>query len=351
VSETADGRRRWPDAEISPTALLAVYDLCTYFETDRGIVKAADGVSFGIEQDQILGLVGETGSGKSVTAASILRLVQPPGRVVSGRILFEGGDLLDRSEADMRRVRGSEIGLVVQNVKAAFNPLLPVGKQLANVYRTHRKQSVRDARRHAVDMLAAVGMPDPQRVATSYPHQLSGGMLQRVLLALVIGTSPRLILADEPTSGLDATLQVEVLDLLTRLVRERRASALLITHDFGVVARYCDKVAVMFAGRVVEYGDVAQFFSQPRHPYSARLLAALGWKSSLEASLGSPGEDVSVADLSVGCPYRARCPLATPMCAAEDPPMREIGRGQWAKCHHSERLTELIEAHDTAARH
>lgn len=322
-------------ARAENNAVLKVENLSTHFVTPRGTVRAVDRVSLGVGRGEVVGLVGETGSGKSVTAASILNLVRPPGTIIDGRIVFEGEDLLKKSEREMGAIRGAKIGLVVQNVRASLNPLIAVGSQMTNVYRVHLPMSKKEARDHCHSMLRSVGFREPEQVARQYPHELSGGMAQRVLLALVLGLSPTLIIADEPTSGLDATVQLEVLDLMSRLIRERHASSLLITHDFGVVARYCDTVAVMFGGRIVERAPTREFLSDPRHPYSVRLLAALGWSGprSLPAPTGSKVDAVPLAaESGAGCNYATRCVLATHGCRSAEPDLRTFPGGREVRC-------------------
>jgi ABC-type dipeptide/oligopeptide/nickel transport system ATPase component len=258
---------------VDPT--LSVEDLCTYFFTSRGVIKAVDGVTFEVAREEIVGLVGETGSGKSVTAASIMGIVRPPGQIVRGRIRFDGREITRMAEQEIRRLRGSQIAMVVQNPRAALNPLIPVGDQILNVYRTHLNISRREAEARMCSILEGVGFSEPRSIARSYVHQLSGGMAQRVIIAIAMGTSPKLVIADEPTTGLDATVQVEVLDLMIRLIRQARAAMLLITHDLGIVAQYCDSVAVMHSGVLVERADIETFFTRPSHAYSSKLLNAL----------------------------------------------------------------------------
>jgi oligopeptide/dipeptide ABC transporter ATP-binding protein len=327
---------REPDGPADDSAeqpLLSVRELSTHFVTDHGVVKAVDRVSLDIAQGEIVGLVGETGSGKSVTGASILNLVREPGQIVSGSVLFEGADLTRMTERDLMRIRGSAIALIVQNVKASLNPLLPIGAQIMNVYRAHLALNKNAARELLMNMLQTVGFDDPRRVARSYPHQLSGGMAQRTLLALALGLSPKLIIADEPTSGLDATVQVEVLNTMSELIRERGTSMLLITHDFGVVSHYCDSVAVMYGGRLVERATVQQFFAHPAHPYSLRLLSALGRTGDAQQILSrQPELNMPTTTTERGCNYAHRCSLTVQACLDDEPPMIKVAETQYARC-------------------
>ena len=267
--------------------LLEVRDLHTHFFARSGVFEAVRGVELSLASGELLGLVGETGSGKSVTARSIIRLVPPPGRIVRGQVLFDGQDLLGRSEEELRRLRGSEIAIVVQNPRAALNPVMRVGEQIMNVVRAHRQAGRRDAEAEAVAMLRAVGIPDPARRFQEYPHRLSGGMAQRILIAMAMINRPRLLIADEPTTGLDVTFQAQVMDLMLDLVRERGSSVLLVTHDLGLVAQYCRRVAVMAEGQIVEQGTVETIFEAPRHAYTRRLLAAALGDPTVAASAGA----------------------------------------------------------------
>lgn len=255
-------------------ALLEVRDLHTHFFTRRGVFEAVRGVTLRLAEGEMLGLVGETGCGKSVTARSIIQLVPPPGRIVRGRVEFDGRDLVQEPAETVRQMRGKEIGIVVQSSRAALNPVLRVGVQMADVIRAHRRLGRREAADDVLAMLHAVRLPDPERWAREYPHRLSGGMAQRVMIGMALINKPRLLIADEPTSGLDVTVQTQVLDLMVDLVRERGSSVLLVTHDLGVVAQYCQRVAVMSAGQIVEEGQVEAVFRAPQHQYTRRLLAA-----------------------------------------------------------------------------
>jgi ABC-type dipeptide/oligopeptide/nickel transport system ATPase component len=267
---------------VSP--LLDVQGLTVTFSTDRTTATAVDRVSFTIDRGETLGLVGESGSGKSVTAFSILRLLQPPARITAGRILFDGRDLLTVPEAEMRTIRGAQISLIFQEPMTALNPVMRVGDQIAEALIVHAAATRAEARRRAVDLLDAVRIPDPARRADDYPHQLSGGMRQRVLIAIALACEPQLVIADEPTTALDVTIQAQVLDLIRELRTQRHLSLLLITHDFGVIAEMADRVAVMHRGRIVEQGAVRQILRAPMHEYTQQLLAAVPGMNRLRRS-------------------------------------------------------------------
>lgn len=315
--------------------LLSVRDLQTHFITrdryDRvQAARALNGVSFDLAEGRILGLVGESGAGKSLTITSILGLLRPPARVVGGTALFEGADLLHMTDRQRQRVLGARIGLVVQSPRTSLDPLATVGAQLIRVQRTHTGRSRRDAASRAEAMLAAVGIPDPARRMRSWPHEMSGGMAQRVVIALALVNEPRLLVADEPTTGLDVTVQAQVLDLLTAAVRVRRIGAVVITHDLGVVAQYCDDVAVMFAGQVMEQGPVRSVFAEPAHPYTRALLEATPERLQLGRKRDD-GAPPDLADLPGGCLYRERCRQAASVC--NHPPPLVAQSNHAARCH------------------
>ena len=318
--------------------MLTVEDLHVDFPTRQGTVHALNGASFNVSRNEILGLVGETGSGKSVTAATIIGLLRPPGHVTAGRIRFEGQSLIGMPDPEMNRLRGGQIALIVQNAKAALNPMIPVGRQIVRVYMTHLKDGSRRAEARMLEMLEAVGFSDPRRVASSFPHQLSGGMAQRVVIAIALGTSPKFVIADEPTTGLDASIQSDVLDLMVKMIADVGASALLITHDLGIVANYCHAVAVMHAGQVVEYARSSDFFRGPLHPYGRGLLNALTDSNPAADSILVMGNVPDLTNLPSGCAYRLRCPLAVQLCSDQDPAMKEIRHEHWSKCHRADEL-------------
>ncbi len=268
-----------PDIATQTAAALKVDDLHTYFFTAAGVIKALNGVSLQLDAGKMLGLVGESGAGKTTLAHSIMCVVPPPGRVVQGETKLFGRDLQQVPESKLRQVRGKEIAMIVPNPRAELNPLLTIGAQLANVARTHLGLDKRQARERAVSMLEQVKIPDPVRRSNAYPHELSGGMAQRVVIAMALICEPYVTISDDATSGLDVTVQAQVLDLTLQLLREQHSAALMITRDLGIVANYCDHVAVLYRGRVLEAADVRSFFAQPRHPYSAQLLSAFSYET------------------------------------------------------------------------
>ncbi|HEV7733009.1 MAG TPA: ABC transporter ATP-binding protein [Candidatus Binatia bacterium] len=304
-------------------ALLEVQDLRMTFPLEGGgEVAAVDRISFTLDRGRVLGLVGESGCGKSMTALCLLRLVPPPGRIAGGRILLDGRDLLALPEREMRRVRGAQVAMIFQEPMTALNPVLTVGSQVAEAVALHQPVSGRQAWERAVALLGEVGIPDAVHRAHDYPHQLSGGMRQRVMIAMAISCEPALLVADEPTTALDVTIQAEILMLLRRL-RERRGMALLlITHDLGVVAEQADDVAIMYAGRIVERAPVVDLFEQPLHPYTQALLRSMPVLGRHTDRLETiPGQVPSLRDLPSGCAFRDRCPQAIDACAAAVPPL------------------------------
>ena len=319
--------------------LLTVDRLTTVFDTTSGPVPAVDDVSFEIRTGETLGLVGESGSGKSVTALSIMRLVQPPGRIAKGRIVFKDRDLLTLDEHRMREVRGAEISLIFQEPMTALNPVFTIGDQVAETLIVHGRASRREARAQAVDLLTAVRIPDAASRVRDYPHQLSGGLRQRVLIAMALACRPALVIADEPTTALDVTIQAQILDLLRDLKQTFNLSLLLITHDLGVVAETADRVAVMYAGRIVESGPVRAIFRAPAHPYTRGLLASIPG--------GAPGQRLRAIDGTVpllgklppGCAFNPRCPDRFEPCTGDRPPDFVVGPEQAAKCYlHAQRV-------------
>ena len=315
--------------------LLSVRDLRTYFYTSAGVARAVDGVSFDIARGETLGLVGESGCGKSVTGFSILRLIQPPGRIEAGsRISLDGEDLLALSEDRIRRIRGNRVSLIFQEPMTALNPVFTVGDQIAEVARIHAGASRRDAWAKAIEMLTLVGIPDPADRAREYPHQLSGGMRQRVLIAMALVMNPALIIADEPTTALDVTIQAQILELLTDLQQRFGASILMITHDLGVIAEVASRVVVMYAGEVVEEAPVRELFASAHHPYTEGLLTAMPRVGRARDRLTViPGTVPPPTAWPAGCRFRDRCPYAWERCASEHPPLYDVGVGHTSRCH------------------
>jgi peptide/nickel transport system ATP-binding protein/oligopeptide transport system ATP-binding protein len=321
-------------------SLLAVENLHVHFLLrDRAdelrIARALNGVSLAVSAREVLGLVGETGAGKSLTALAVMGLLRAPAKRVAGRIAFDGVELTALDQAALNAIRGNRIGMIVQSPKTSLDPVTRIGAQLVRAHLAHRRASRAAARARAEAMLAAVEIPDPARRMLAWPHELSGGMAQRVLMALALINDPDLVIADEPTTGLDVTVQAQVLDLLRAKIRERDRAAIIITHDLGVVAQYCDSVAVMFAGTIVESGAVDRVLTAPRHPYSARLVASAPDRIEIGRGVVRSGAPPDLFNLPPGCPYQDRCPRAAAICAG-DLPMRELGAGHVVRCHFPE---------------
>jgi oligopeptide/dipeptide ABC transporter ATP-binding protein len=314
------------------TPLLEIRDLTVQFRTPDGVVHAVDRASLSVGRGEIVGLVGESGSGKSVTALAVLRLIRPPGRIVDGSIRFDGRDLLTISEDEMRHVRGGQISMVFQSPRTALNPVVSVGRQIARLYELHQGCTSTEARRRTLDMLGLVGLSESGRLGSQYAHQLSGGMCQRVMIAMALATSPRLLLADEPTTGLDVSIAAQILDLLRDLGRQTGAAILLITHDLGVVAETCDRVAIMHAGQIVECGDVRSIFGRPAHPYTQALIRAIPRIDTDVAMEPIPGTVPSLLAPPPGCRYSGRCPLVMEACVLT-PERRQLGGGHEVACH------------------
>jgi oligopeptide/dipeptide ABC transporter ATP-binding protein len=318
-------------------SLLEVRHLKTYFATRRGEVRAVDDVSFTIERGETLSLVGESGCGKSVTALSIMRLVAPPGRVTAGKILFEGRDLLELSDREMRAIRGDDIAMIFQDPMTSLNPVYTVGEQIAEAIRLHRKVSKREAWNQAVEGMHDVAIPAPEVRAKTYPHEMSGGMRQRVMIAMALACDPKLLIADEPTTALDVTIQAQILDLLTRLREKRNLALLLITHDLGIVAETSDRVAVMYAGKIVEEASVKELFARPRHPYTEGLLRAVprldeerqGRTKRLQTIEGVVPNPLA---LPPGCRFAPRCPHVRDKCREGEIPLIDVGTEHSSRC-------------------
>jgi oligopeptide/dipeptide ABC transporter ATP-binding protein len=323
-----------PAGKEGVETLLSLEDLKTYFFTDAGVVKAVDGVSYAIRKGRTLGVVGESGCGKSVTSLSIMRLIpDPPGRIVGGRILFEGEDLVAAPIKRMRQIRGKDIGMIFQEPMTSLNPVFTVGYQIMEPALLHLGVSGADARRLAIEVLTKVGIPAPERRIDEYPHQLSGGMRQRVMIAMSLICKPKLLIADEPTTALDVTIQAQILDLMRALQAEYGMSVLVITHDLGVVAEISHDVAVMYAGKVVEYADVDTLFAEPRHPYTIGLFHARPRLGTHKTRLDTiPGEVPNPLEFPQGCKFNPRCPYAFDKCRVEEPPPFDLGNGHQAAC-------------------
>jgi peptide/nickel transport system ATP-binding protein len=313
--------------------LLEIKGLTTQFHLSGGVLRAVEGVDLTLEPGETLALVGESGCGKSITAASIMRLVPPPGRIVSGKVLFKGVDLLQLSGEQMRGIRGNQIGMVFQDPMTSLNPVFTIGTQVAEGLRIHRGLSRLEAENEAVEILSLVGIPAPRERIRDYPHQLSGGMRQRVMIAMALACRPELVIADEPTTALDVTIQAQILELLDRLKEETKMGLILITHNLGIVAERAHRTAIMYAGQIVEMAETCELFTHPLHPYTRGLLASL-------PEFTKPGERLatiagSVPDLKqelAGCPYRERCPICDQACATHKPGMKEAGKGHAVRC-------------------
>ncbi len=321
--------------------LLEVRDLRTYFYTQEGTVKAVDGVTYTVEEGETLGLVGESGCGKSVSALSILRLIpQPPGKIVSGEIIFQGRDLLKLDEEEMRKIRGNEIAMVFQEPMTSLNPVLTIGRQMTEAIELHLGIKGKAARERAAELLEMVGIPEARARLDDYPHQFSGGMRQRVMIAMAMSCNPKLLLADEPTTALDVTIQAQILEIMARLTREFGTAVIIITHNLGVVARYADRVNVMYAGRIIESASAVELYKNPKHPYTVGLLNSVPRlderrKEKLQPIEGLPPD---LAHLPPGCAFYPRCSYRTDRCREEYPPFVLVGDNHWAACWESDRV-------------
>jgi oligopeptide/dipeptide ABC transporter ATP-binding protein len=317
-----------------PKAILKVNNLTTSFFTSDGEIKAVDNVSFSIGEKEILAIVGESGCGKSVTCLSVMRLISwPPGKILDGEILFDGEDLLLKSESEIQQVRGNKISMIFQEPMTSLNPVFTVGFQIMEVLELHQGLASSDSREKAIEMLRLVGIPEPERRVDEYPHQMSGGMRQRVMIAMALACNPRLLIADEPTTALDVTIQAQILELMTRLQNDRGTAILLITHDMGVVAEMADRVSVMYTGYFVEEGDVHSIFEEPLHPYTAGLLTSIPRLDvETERLHVIPGTVPSLAEWPSGCRFHPRCDRSMERCEKENPPLFEIGPGRRVRC-------------------
>jgi len=321
--------------DVTRRTLLDVQDLHTVFEKDGNEVHAVNQVSIDVKEGEILAIVGESGSGKSITAMSLLRLIpSPPGRIVGGHVLFNGEDLLDLDDEQIRRLRGRDIAMIFQEPMTSLNPSLRIGRQLAEPLRVHGSVPKEKVRERCLELLRQVRLGDPEKRLDAYPHELSGGMRQRVMIAMGLACLPKLLIADEPTTALDVTVQAQILELLRDLVRANNSSMMLITHDLGVVARYADRINVMYAGRIVERGTAEEIFHHPKHPYTLGLMESM---PRLDQAPGSrltpiPGQPPDLSDPPPGCPFHPRCRFAEARCRSERPPLEQITDNHWKAC-------------------
>ncbi|HKW45453.1 MAG TPA: ABC transporter ATP-binding protein [Candidatus Eremiobacteraceae bacterium] len=333
--------------------LLSVQDLVVTFRTDDGIVRAVNGLSYTLDAGKTLGIVGESGSGKSVSSLAIMKLISmPPGRIESGVIEFKGQDLLKFSEPQMRAIRGNKISMIFQDPMTSLNPVLTVGDQIAETIMVHQKKSRHEAMARAVDMLKLVRIPEAADRVNDYPHQFSGGMRQRVMIAMALSCDPELLIADEPTTALDVTIQAQILDLMRDLQKRLNSAIILITHDLGVVAEVCEKVLVMYGGNMVEYGTAEQIFQSPKHPYTWGLLESLPRLNEKDRTRLVPidGQPPNLLRLPPGCAFAARCRYARPDCATRPPPVIDFGDGHLARCvlYEDDKNVDLRELRATA---
>ena len=328
-------------------ALLEINDLATYFFTQEGVVKAVDGINYEVEEGEVLGVVGESGCGKSVSALSIMRLVaNPPGRTVRGQVMFEGEDLLQMDDSEMRGVRGNKISMVFQEPMTSLNPVLTIGRQLTETLELHMGMTKAQSRARAAELLGLVGIPDAENRLKDYPHQFSGGMRQRVMIAMALSCNPRLVIADEPTTALDVTIQAQILELMQDLAAQFGTAMIIITHNLGVVARYAHRVIVMYAGKIIETGDAREIYHNPRHPYTLGLLASVPRldereRARLEAIEGLPP---NLVNLPKGCSFAPRCRFAYERCLEEEPSLSEVADSHNSSCWRAGELHELARA-------
>ena len=315
--------------------LLSVKDLRTYFETEDGTVKAVDGISFELKQGETLGIVGESGSGKSVANLSLMRLIpNPPGKIVSGSIMFDGRDMLELTAREVRDIRGKRIAMIFQDPMTSLNPFMRISKQLMEVTQLHLGHTREQARAHAIKMLEHVGIPDARERADSYPHEFSGGMRQRVMIAMALSCQPELLIADEPTTALDVTIQAQILELIKRIKEETGASVILITHDLGVVAGMTDHILVMYAGKIFEQAKTTELFERPGNPYTRGLLRSVPDPTDEQGKLYQiPGLPPDLAHLPPGCPFAPRCERAEDVCRREFPPYVQLTPDHYSLCH------------------
>lgn len=315
--------------------LLDIKNLILNFYTNRGQITALDGIDLKLYKNESLGLVGETGCGKSITALSIMRLIPaPPGKIVQGEIFFDGKDLLKIPETEMRRVRGGKISMIFQEPSTSLNPVFKVGDQILETVQLHQRVDKGAAKKKTVEMLEKVGMPDPKDIVNRFPHELSGGMQQRIMIAMALSSNPKLLIADEPTTALDVTTQAQILDLIKDLKKDIISSMLLITHDLGIVAEICDRVAVMYTGNIIEHAELKTLFKSPLHPYTRGLLDAIPKMNAHKKELGFiPGTLPDLMKLPEGCKFNPRCPHQMEICLKKKPELEEVKEGHFAACH------------------
>ena len=321
--------------------LLEIKNLKTHFFTEDGVVKAVDGVDYSIDKGQTFGLVGESGCGKSVTSLSIMRLVDYPGKIVDGQIIFDGEDLVKKTDEEMRHIRGNDIAMIFQEPMTALNPVFSIGDQISEPLMIHKKMTKKDALDYAVELLRKVGIPAPELRVNEYPHQLSGGMRQRAMIAMAVSCNPKLLIADEPTTALDVTIQAQILDLMKDLRKDYNSSVIMITHDLAVIAEFAEMVAVMYAGKIVEYSDVRTIFKHPSHPYTLGLMYSVPRLDvKMKKLYAIPGVVPNPLYFPKGCKYHTRCEFATDRCKVEEPPLVEIEPGHKVRCWHVDKAQE-----------
>ena len=320
--------------------LLEVRNLRTHFNTEDGVARAVDGVSFSVDRGETLGVVGESGCGKSVSALSIMGLIpNPPGKIVGGEILFEGRDLVGMTDEQMRAVRGNDISMIFQEPMTSLNPVFTIGNQIDEAILLHQNVSKQEAKNRTIEMLRLVNIPAPEQRYSEYPHQLSGGMRQRVMIAMALSCNPKLLIADEPTTALDVTVQAQILELMNRLQEELGMGMMMITHDLGVIAEVCDRVAVMYAGKIVEYADVDSIFYNPLHPYTIGLLKSIPRLGERVEKLATiEGTVPAPTDWPKGCHFCTRCPWADDLCWNDEPQLVEVESGHFVACWHIDRV-------------
>jgi oligopeptide/dipeptide ABC transporter ATP-binding protein len=329
---------------LSPDLMLEISGLKTQFPTPSGVAKVLDGLDLHVGKREIVGLVGESGSGKSVTGFSIVRLLKRPGRIVEGSVRFDGKDLTKLSEKEIEEIRGKQISMIFQNPRSSLNPVISVGKQIAQVLRYRRGLSKREAWERGTELLRTVHIPEPEKRMNAFPHQLSGGMAQRVMIALAISCNPKLLIADEPTTGLDVTIEYQIIHLLKEMRDLTGMSVVMITHDLNMAAEVCDRIMVMYAGRIVEEAPVEEFFTRPLHPYTVGLLASRP-NLAIDAEIPTiPGNVPDLINRPSGCPFHPRCRWATDRCVSTEPEFRQIAPQHYAACHHVEEVARDVVA-------